>query len=219
MYQGDSNEQRHISAYDFLEILQEEYFCVLIRTKVYPRKSDKRYHKNILTRKEDKIKKIGEQTRLVTIFDDDEVWMKYHHKVVPDTGFPNMIYNKKVIKEYKQRITQDNFPYSGTMVKVEGAGIGVTDYVDFETESVYVQMETGEKSIPFDYREVTRLSPQETDKLFYYLPGNEFKVKENPESDPEVGILTTVDLEKEEAVINVKQGEETFNFNQISRIL
>lgn len=219
MYQEDSSEQRHISAYDFLEILQEEYFCVLIRTKIYPRKSDKKYHKNILTRKKDKIERIGEQNRLVTIFDDKGVWMEYYHKVVPDTGFPNMIYNKKVIKEYKKRITQDNFPYSGTMVKVEDTHIGVTDYVSFETESVYVQLETGEKSIPFDYRDVTRLSPQETDKLFYYLPGNEFKVKESSESDPEVGILTTVDLEKEVAVINIKEGEVTFKFNQISRIL
>jgi hypothetical protein len=214
-------KDRNISIFKYFNALQQEWVCAHIRSKIYPRKSDKNFYIGVKSRKREKIIDISFKNDLPNIFDDQSTMDNIYKSIVGEFGFPKLIYNNFLDKKKKKK--QDNFPFSGTFVKILASdsnfSIGVTDYVDIENEQVFVQERPNTRSIPFYYMDVKRISIEELDRLFYFYPFNDFKVKVSS-GDVIVGELIEADFENEMAKIKFYDNEEInhFSFLDISRI-
>ena len=210
------SKNRHLSSFDYLEILQEEYICNDIRTKIYIRRADKDHYRRVLESKKKKIQSIAEKNSLSTIFDNEELYKKYWHRVVPIWGIPHFIYNQS------KDVQEDKFPYKGTLVKylIEGQyQYGFTIEVLFEDGLVLITpMNEQEEVQEVHYQDVEKLSAEKNDEFFYYFIGNTFKVY-CTEAEIEIAVLADVDHDKKEAHFRLTGGNVIKPFNEISRIL
>lgn len=166
-------KSREIHIEKYIRLLQREYICTEIRYMTYEQDLDKGHFKEVMNKKRNKIESIAEDVGFTTIFNDDFIYADTISAVMNRYGFPNMIYNERVQPDEVKK--QYRFPYSGTMVRV-GRRIGLTDYVDFDNEKVYVRFRTGELSQPIFYKKVKRLTLAETDRYHYFRSG-EFEIK------------------------------------------
>jgi hypothetical protein len=212
-------KSRDVSTLDYLEVLQEEFICAVIRSKIYPRLSDKRHYEKVTEGKREKIVDIAKRNSLITIFDDKDEYLEYWLKTVKSFGFPNFTYNQ----EYNN--SKSHFPYKGTIVEIldESSSFkyAVSHHVDFENQQVSViEKEGGTEIHKFHHKKIRRLTLEETDKMFYYYQGNEFKVK-GKDSRPSVGILTSFDFDTNLAWIRIKGESAAYphRMEDVARIL
>lgn len=168
-------KSRSISIADYITQLQLEYICTEIRFSIYQKQNDKRHFGRVMKKKRAKIESISKEEGFANMFED--AWLRSFliKKVISEYGVPKFIYNERVQPDQVKK--QYRFPYSGTLVysKEEGK-IGVTDYVDFDSKSVFIQFESGTVSRPYHYQQIKRLSLQETDRYYYFVSG-EFVVR------------------------------------------
>ena len=210
-------KSRNVSHSYFLDVLQQEYICAVIRKKIYPRVGDKRYYEKVAKGKKEKIEDIAYRNGLATIFESKEIYDIFWRKVVNDIGYPNFIYNQKF------NSTKENFPYKGTIVELTHTDrpfqYGITDTVVFDKKLIYVTPQEGGESSPYSYLDVRKLSLSETDLMFYYYPNNDFKYL--ADNVAKVGILTNFDYENNLAYIKHEDRNESYPHmpSKISRIL
>ena len=209
------SKNRHLSPFDYLDILQEEYICNDIRTKIYVRRADKDHFRRVLENKKHKIQSIADKNSLSTIFDSKDQYNKYWHRIVPEWGLPFFIYNES------KKIQEDKFPYKGTLVKYlfeDRYEYGFTIEVDFSNEEVVITPVNEQEEVRhIHYQDVKRLSVEETDQFFYYFAGNTFKV--DTDEDVKIAIIVAADLDKKEAHFSINGKKIVSIFENISRIL
>lgn len=212
-------KSRDVSILDFLQILQEEYICTIIRHKIYPRISDKNHYKKVAKGKEEKIRDIAKRNNLSTIFDDKDLYLEFWDRVVPTFGFPTFTYAHLDDKD-----TKTTFPYRGTILEILDPDVdfkyAISQNVDFDNQTVEVIEKEGDSTIhKIDYRLVRRLSLEEMDRMFYYYQGNDFKVRIGEKVD--VGILTSYSFEKNIGWVKLKGEDVAYPYSQaaIARIL
>jgi len=204
-------ESRHISVYDYLQALQQEYICLEIRNKIYVHKNDRDYFKKLMDKKSDNILALAKKNRLPCIFDDEAEYMGAWNKIVPEYGLPHFIYNIHNVSP-----KQLEFPYKGTVVQVIGSDkYGVTERVNFNDNTVTVML-NGQPA-RFGYEQVKRLNHKETDEFFYYYPNNHFKAE--VDGTVKVGKLHSYDMKKKTAILNFEGNVVTLQNDEIRRIL
>lgn len=204
-------ESRHISVYDYLQALQQEYICLEIRNKIYVHKNDRDYFKKLMEKKKQNIVALATKNTLTSIFDEDFEYLTVWNKIVPEYGMPNFIYNIVNVSE-----KQLSFPYKGTVVEVIGTSqYGVTERVNFSDNTVTINLDG--QPARFGYDQVRRLNHQQTDEFFYYYPNNHFKARIN--STHKVGKLHSYDMKKKTAILNFDGNVITLQNDEIRRIL
>ncbi len=208
-----TTKTRDISPHDFLQALQKEYICLEIRSKIYLHKNDKDYFRTLMVKKEEAIFKISKKNRLVNIIEDGEEYIRVWQEIVPEFGFPKLIYN--IVNVSKKQL---EFPYKGTVVKnVINDKVGITQQVNFKENEVVIQFNDSVATIPFC--DTQRLNHKQTDEYFYYYPDNEFQC--SFEDGNKLGILKSYDLKNKLAEISLKSAQNliTLHRSKISRIL
>lgn len=209
------SKNRHLSPFDYLDILQEEYICNDIRTKIYVRRADKDHFRRVLENKKNKIQSIADKNSLLTIFDNKDQYNRYWHRIVPAWGLPYFIYNES------KKTQEDKFPYKGTLVKYmieDQREYGFTIEVDFPNEKVLTTPVNEQEQVRrIHYQDVERLSVEETDQFFYYFTGNAFKL--DIDDSVVIAVIVDADFDKKEAHFIVDGEKKTFTFENISRIL
>lgn len=211
----DNIKSRDLPLIEYLDALQREWMCTQIRFQLYERDLDKNHFKKVMDKKEQKILSIASREDVhSTIFDDNYLYKKFWHDIIPSRGMPRFIYNERVLPEAKKR--QHHFPYSGTMVRISSEQhsfkFGVSDYVDFDNEAVYVQPGLGKESIPVHYKCVKRMSLEETDHHFYYYPGKIFITIDN-----KIGSLVSAYFGEKTLELEIKGEIEIHQQNEVSR--
>lgn len=201
-------KSRHISVFDYLQALQQEYICLEIRSKIYIHKNDREYFKGLMSKKRMSIMTLADKNSLSNIIVDEPEYMRVWKTVVPAYGLPNFIYN--IVNVSDKQLT---FPYKGTVVEVEGK-CGVTERVNFDDNTVTVLVDG--QSVRFKYDEVRRLNHQDTDEFYYFYPGNRFKASS---VSFETGLLHYYDMKKKAAILNFEGTLLTLQRDEISRIL
>jgi len=211
----DNIKSRDLPLIEYLDALQREWMCTNIRHQLYERNLDKDHFKKVMAKKEQKILSIAERENIhSTIFNNEELYRKFWHDIIPIRGMPRFIYNERVLPDAKKR--QYHFPYKGTMVKINSEQhsfkYGVSDYVDFDNEVVYVHpgLETG--SVPVYYKCVKRMSLNETDHHFYYFPGSTFLTLDN-----NIGKVVSAYFGERILELEIKGEIEIHNQNEVAR--
>lgn len=204
-------ESRHISVYDYLQALQQEYICLEIRSKIYVHKNDRDYFKKLMEKKAQNILALAKKNELACIFDDEAEYMGAWKKIVPEYGMPKFIYNIVNVTD-----KQLSFPYKGTVVEViDGGKYGVTERVNFSDNTVTIMLDG--QPARFGYEQVKRLNHEQTDEFFYYYPNNHFKAQ--VDGSERVGKLQSYDMKKKTAILNFDGIVVTLQNDEIRRIL
>jgi hypothetical protein len=135
-----SEKSRHLSSFEYFEVLQREYLIAEIRRKIYPSIKDKNYYKKIMSYKRDKIEDLSNRNNLDSIFTSKETRDKYVQEIYPSVGLPNFELTEKDILFYYH-------PESDVRVEIDGLKkVGKIVSVDFELNMANVKFR-GESSV------------------------------------------------------------------------
>jgi len=181
-------EKKKISTFELLCDLQEEYIQTLIRIKVYPRKKDKVFFKELLAKKESKIDSISKRNRINTLLDSSEEKSFWWGKVLQDFGMPNFNYtNKYDMPSYFGKEIRGT-PMIGTTVLVESdlfsseRTLAIVDSVDHDKGVVVVKsnpLPVCEYNLgyPIPKESVRPLTQEENDIHFFHYHNSEMFLK------------------------------------------
>jgi len=210
-------KDRHISTYDFLNVLQQEWMSAKVRSKFYHLRSDKIYFWGMMKKKRVKIDDLAGKNTLPTIFSDKEIFNSYWFDVVNKFGFPNLSENEP---------SEKKFFYTNTVVFVTGGEYDgetmIVDHYDFDTELVYIYRYPklrNDKIISIHKPYLKRLTTKQTDIFYYYALNTDFKIKLGNKIG--IGVLVSISLLESKSVIRLKGQKEYDNFglDEIARIL
>lgn len=151
---------RHLSTYNYLQVLQLEYIVAELRRKIYVKKKDKDFYSRVLVGKEKKIRDICLRNSLPSLFTSDEEKSNYYGQVYSKFGYPDFCYrNDEQVQEHKAKDFYYYF-YKDSDFKVNEEGnikIGTLISVDEESGVVHIKLKGEEKSRPFDVSAVARI--------------------------------------------------------------
>jgi len=149
-------KDRTIPITDLFTLLQEEYICYWIRSKIYTREEDVKKFIEICAKKRDKIEQIATKNCATTIFNSAERRSKYIKNVVGEGMFPNFHYRdayQRKIKGYWDRF----YYYSkGARVETMRGASGTLIYIDAKENSCRIRPQEG-KSFVEDLGRVKRI--------------------------------------------------------------
>ncbi len=104
--------KKGLTIFEYFNILQLEWICADLRTRIYTREKDLRYWEFVKQGKKVKIENISHKNQLPTIFDDPQMKEDFIRKVYREKGFPNFIY-----KDDAQRAQQEFFDMQNYFAK------------------------------------------------------------------------------------------------------
>jgi hypothetical protein len=156
-------KSRQIGIYQYFEILQLEWICCELRTKIYKKEGDKNYWKRVLEGKRKTIENIAERNKLPTIFDDEDLFLVLKSRIYKDTSYPNFMY-----KDETQRLSMQDWDlfyyyYKGTTVRYEYYGqslIGVITKplnLTLEPKTIELKCDTSGEFLKLPIEVVTRI--------------------------------------------------------------
>ena len=156
----ESSKTRHLSTYEYLQILQIEYIVAELRKKVYVKKKDRDFYKRVLEGKEKKIKDICLRNSLPSLFEDDTTKAEVYAEVYKAYGYPSFHYkNDEQIQEFKAKDFYYYY-YKGADFRVkegEEVKVGTLVSVDEENKIVYLKLKGEELERPFTTDSVARI--------------------------------------------------------------
>lgn len=142
------NKSRHLSVYQFFEILQLEYLVAELRMRIYPKPEDKAYWGKIMDGKKRKVESIAVSNQLPSIFDDDDMLSAFKKRIYNIKGAPTFIYTNDEQKEKQEPIDLVYYYYKGTEVRFEHdceVKIGtIISYIPYYP-TIKVSLQTGEE--------------------------------------------------------------------------
>jgi hypothetical protein len=156
--ESDKVKTRHLSIFQFYEMLQSEYLVLELRSKIYPAISDKEYYKRVMEQKKEKILDIASKNYLPSIFDDPEIKNHKREEIYKPFGMPNFIYKDE---EHKKRFAPLDkkyyyLPESEVRITVDGElRVGKIQSVDFHLNKAVIKC--GEESVEMSLDHISRV--------------------------------------------------------------
>lgn len=151
---------RDLSIYNYLEMLQKEYFIAYLRHKIYHNEADKKYWARVMGFKKDRIRNLSFRNGLPTIFSDSKMHFDLYKQTVLTKGLPNFLYVDENNRLDLERRDILSYYSRGNECKVYiGDGefkIGVIKYCQVDDRTVSVQFSDESISI-FKFNEVNRI--------------------------------------------------------------
>ena len=151
---------RHLSTYEYLQVLQIEYIVAELRKKIYVKKKDKDFYRRVLEGKEKKIKDICLRNSLPSLFEDEDSKALCYIEVYSTLWYPEFHYkNDEQVQEYKAKDFYYYY-YKGSDFRVDIEGqvkVGTLVSVDEENMVAYIKLKGEELERPFTTSSVSRI--------------------------------------------------------------
>ena len=97
--------KKNLSAFQYLERLQQEFIVAELRHKIYTYEKDKKYWSKVMKGKESIINQISKRNLLPNIFNNEELKNKIYSTIVTEFGLPHFVY--KDSKQYEDLVKID----------------------------------------------------------------------------------------------------------------
>jgi len=133
-------KSRDISILDYFNILQHEYFCAELRSKIFTQQSDKDYWKTIMEHKRNKVNDIAVRNKLKSIFSDNTEYQKIFDDVLR-FGVPNFSYRDEYQKKKLEKRDMYFYFQPGSdikFIKDNGEYTGKIKHYDLENQIIEV---------------------------------------------------------------------------------
>lgn len=155
---NETTKTRHLSIYDFFEVLQTEYVVCELRVKIYPIQAHKEYWGNAAGKKKEKIIDIAKRNNLPSIFDDRRMREGVDRKIFKENGFPNFIYKDEAQRLRQEKWDLHNYYALNEEVKIiEGGKIIIATISKFYPDLNAVDVSIGSEIRTFNIDLVTRV--------------------------------------------------------------
>jgi hypothetical protein len=155
-----TSKTRHLSIYEFLEILQLEYLTVELRRKIYPKQKDKAYYTKVMLHKKQKIQDIAVRNVLPSLFTSPEIKQALYRRLFQEKGLPNFVYRDEKDKQALHHLDVENYYAKGAEVKVfceEQIIIGEIYEVHLDKKVIFIKPRGSESLKPYSMDSVTRI--------------------------------------------------------------
>ena len=104
MSETKKHKTRHLTTFEFFEIIQIEYLCTVLRARIYPRTKDKGFWTRVAEGKRQTIESIALRNHLPSIFTDSDLEAAFQKRIYRDNTYPVFIY-----KDDEQKINQEYY--------------------------------------------------------------------------------------------------------------
>ena len=151
----DNKPSRPLSTFQFFEIIQIEYICALLRSKIYVHSKDKEYWARVAEGKRAKIEQIVDRNPgLPSIFSDSDLENALSRRVYRDTTYPIFIYRDEEHRLSQEYLDLQYYYYKDTDVRYDiGLGVKVGKIKSYKPFDSFVCVLTTEKEeirVPVD---------------------------------------------------------------------
>ena len=136
---------RKLSIFQYLEVLQQEYYLAYLRYRIYPSVKDREYYKRTMEGKLEKIKSISSEHNLPNIVSDEVIDESVRLKVLGTGGFPEITYRNKEDRDAFEFTDKVNYYLKGSDVAIcseetDEVQHGVVESFDLVTDEVSVKI-------------------------------------------------------------------------------
>ena len=97
-------KSRHLTTYEFFEVIQIEYLCAQLRARIYPKPHDKTFWNRVAEGKKQTIESIASRNRLPSIFTDSDQESALSRRVYRENTYPIFTY-----RDEQARLNQEYF--------------------------------------------------------------------------------------------------------------
>lgn len=153
-------KSRNQSIFEFFEVLQVEWLCADLRSRIYPRLKDKEYWRRVKVGKQQTIENIAEKNKLPTIFSDSDMKEALERRLYREKGCPIFVYRDEDQRKAQERLDLLYYYNKGTEVRVEYFGevrvAKIDDYTPYSS-TVSVKLVDQDLYLDFNINEVTRI--------------------------------------------------------------
>lgn len=119
--------------FEFFNILQLEWICADLRSRIYDRDKDKMYWEFVKQGKKAKIENIASKNNLPTIFDDPQMKEEFAKKIYKEKGFPDFLYKDDAQRAQQEFFDRQNYFAKNIDIRCEIEGeIIVCKIISFE---------------------------------------------------------------------------------------
>lgn len=154
-------QKRKLSPFKLFDKLQKEYLIAKIRSKIYPKASDRNFWKKYMAHKKEKIEDIVRKNTIPSIFTDSKLLHDYESQIMGKMGCPNFDYKDQADYDRLYKLDLHNYYHKGTEVKVNLSDtdivFGVIQGFDFEKSMVCVKINSTGKEDVYHSEVVTRI--------------------------------------------------------------
>lgn len=151
------DKSRSLSAYQFYQILQQEWLSADLRSRLYPKK-DKEYWNKVKEGKEKIINQIAEKNHLPTIFIDEEMKRIFELQMYGIEGIPKFSYKNEADRLKQEPLDLTYYFSKGAEVRCEVYGeqkIGLIRSYQPYSDTVAVTVDNA--VVKFPVNKVTRI--------------------------------------------------------------
>lgn len=156
-----SIKSRNLSIFDYIEILQEEYICFDIRSKIYRFKIHKDYWNLVKEGKKKSILEICKRNSLPSIFTSPIELERIGKKIFIGLPYPNFSYKDEKFRNQWEHWDEKNYFNRDANVKIEiseGAMLyGSIVKYDYVTKKVVVRIREEDVIREVNKEQVTRI--------------------------------------------------------------
>lgn len=151
---------RHLSTFEFFEVVQIEYLCAVLRARIYVRTKDKSYWNKVAAGKRQIIETIAARNTLPSIFTDSDLETALSERIYCENSHPNFCY-----KDEAQRTDQEYYDLlyyynKGCDMRFDNDGdvmIGkVISYTPFD-KKIKLKLQSSETTVEIAIDKVTRI--------------------------------------------------------------
>lgn len=149
---------RHLSIYQYFEMLQLEWLIADLRQRIAQRSKDKDYWKRVKEGKRLNIEAIAERNCLPTIFTDSDLRSDIERRIFDNKNFPNFHYKDESDKQLQGYWDMLHYYRKGAEVRFERFGevkVGVIE--SYRVNESVIKIRIGEEVIDLCVKEVFRI--------------------------------------------------------------
>jgi len=161
MLERKDDKTRNLSIYDFLNVLQQEFFIAYLRNKIYVNESDKKYWAKIMGFKKGKITNLSLRNDLPSIFTDHKMYYDLYRQTVLTKGIPNFMYISEANRIDLEKRDILSYYRTGCECKVYlGDGefkIGEIKKCDVENKEIHVKFKNSDDINLYKFNQVNRI--------------------------------------------------------------
>lgn len=158
MEQNRKEKSRHLSIYQYFEILQIEWLVADLRFRIAVKAKDKEFWKKVKEGKKQTFEAIADRNSLPTLFTDSDLKAALEKRIYECEGLPNFHYKDEAAKQIQGYWDQLHYYRPSTEVRFELFGevrVGTIDKYHPNAEKIKIKYDGETLEVPT--KEVSRI--------------------------------------------------------------
>lgn len=158
MEQSKKEKTRHLTIYQFFEILQIEWLVADLRFRIAVKAKDKEYWKKVKEGKKQTIEMLADRNSLPTIFTDSDLKADFEKRIYGCGNYPNFHYKDEVAKQMQGYWDMVHYYKVGVEVRFEQfSEVRVGKIKEYRPNADLIKIEYEQEVYDLCIKEISRI--------------------------------------------------------------